>query len=153
MANLRRGQAVVELGGKEVTLHFGFNEIEELERIFGNVPIGSVYFVDEMSTRAVIMGLVVGLRKFNKPKTPQQIGKILDREIDEDPAALAKIMRGILRALMGARGATEKELARYDEMSGELLSDEIEARAERDEMEREVKADPTSTSGARVDAT
>lgn len=139
MANPRRGEVEVELGGETHTLVFNFNAISEIEAAFGDRAIDDLFFRGSISRRAIVEALRAGLVKRHRRLTPKQVGELLDKTVDGSPEAYGLVLRAVLRGLMSANGISDEKVQELDE----ALEAAIEGDGAKDD-----KPGPTGESGA-----
>jgi len=108
MANARRGEVDLELGGETLALVFDFNAIAELEAKFDDRPINELFSSESGSPpmRVIREALRIGLDKRNRKRTSNEVGRMIGEEIQKDSTALVRIITAIAEGIAGAFGKT-----------------------------------------------
>lgn len=108
MANPRRGEVDVEIGGETFTLVYDFNAISELESRFNDRPVNELFMSASgaVPARVIREALRIGMEKKNGRRTPNDIGKMIGKAMDNDPEAYLKIVKAVTEGVFGAFGVT-----------------------------------------------
>lgn len=125
MANPRRGEVDVELGGQPYTLVYDFNALSEIEAAFGDKSIDELFFAGNMSRRVLREAIRVGLERKYRKHTPKQVGRMIGATLERDPKALAGLARAVVCGLLAASGVPAERI----EQINRVLSGDEDAEA------------------------
>jgi len=121
MANRKRGEASIFVEDQEYVLVFDFNAICALEDMQQR-SIAEMFFGGNIQNSTLRDALVVGLKRKHKGiATPNQVGRIIDR----DPSRIKDYLLAVLAGVMGATGSSEEEVGRVlKAVNGEEADDD-----------------------------
>ena len=103
MANKKRGEVAVEIGGESRILKLDFNALCLLEEISGK-PATEVFAEKNVGLKTIRDALFVGLVHRERRLTRETVGRWVQEAIDSDPAALERLGTAIAEAVTAALG-------------------------------------------------
>ena len=111
MANARRGEVDLELGGETFSLVFDFNAISDLEAKFNDRPVNELFSSASGSIpmRVVREALRVGMERRGRKRTSNEVGRMIGEELQKDATALPRIVAALVEGITGAFGKTGEQ--------------------------------------------
>lgn len=91
----------VDLGGKEYLLKFGFNAVADIEEYFGK-GVSHVFNKEQMGFRTIRALYWAGM-KWKYRITVEQVGELLEKELEETEKSLEDIMKPVIEAVTKAK--------------------------------------------------
>lgn len=106
MANKKRGEVAVEIGGESRVLKLDFNALCMLEEISGK-PATEVFAEKNVGLKTIRDALYVGLVHRERRLTREAVGRWVQDAIDSDSAALERLGTAIAEAVTAALGVEQ----------------------------------------------
>jgi hypothetical protein len=108
MANPRRGEVELDIGGETFSLVFDWNAISDIESKFGDRPVAELFKSDSGAVPARVLreALRVGLDKRNRKRTSNEVGAMIADAVQKDPEAYERIVKAVVEGVFGAFGVT-----------------------------------------------
>lgn len=100
MANLKRGEVDIFIGGTERRLKFNFNALCELEKLFGR-PVQDIFTKGNVGMLVIRDSLFVGLKNSKPDLNPEEVGYWLENDIDK----LGEFTEALTASLFAALGS------------------------------------------------